>query len=222
MKKVQLLITDRISKLRDEVVHAKPILCSERALLVTESYKETESLPIPKRRALALKKILDNMTQIIWEGELVVGSHGSNGRRSAPVFPEFSISWLEEELDEKLETREQDTFIVPQKVKEDLKSIFPYWRQKTVYDKYRAMLPDETKNARDAYMFTRDLFERFGYGHNAYDIPKILKVGLKGIKDEINEKLLEIDLTTNEGIDKKLFYESALICCDAVIDYCKR
>ena len=222
MKKVQLLITDRISKLRDEVVHAKPILCSERALLVTESYKETESLPIPKRRALALKKILDNMTQIIWEGELVVGSHGSNGRRSAPVFPEFSISWLEEELDEKLETRKQDTFIVPQKVKEDLKSIFPYWRQKTVYDKYRAMLPDETKNARDAYMFTRDLFERFGYGHNAYDIPKILKVGLKGIKDEINEKLLEIDLTTNEGIDKKLFYESALICCDAVIDYCKR
>ncbi len=162
------------------------------------------------------------MTQIIWEGELIVGNHGSNGRRSAPVFPEFSICWLEEELDEKLETREQDTFIVPEKVKEDLKSIFSYWRGKTVYDKYRAMLPDDTKKARDAYMFTRDLFERFGYGHTAYDIPKLLKVGLKGIKEEINEKLLDLDLTTNEGLDKKIFYEAALICCDAVIDYCKR
>jgi len=215
-------MTERVIKLREEVVHAKPILCSERALLVTESYKETESLPAPIRRALAFKKILDNMTLIIWDGELIVGNHGSNGRRSAPVFPEFSISWLEDEIDEKLETRTQDTFDVPQKVKDDLKSIFPYWRGKTVYDKYRAILPEDAKKARDAYIFTRDLFERFGYGHTAYDIPKLLKVGLKGIKEEINEKIKHLDLTTSEGLDKKIFYEAALICCDAVINYSKR
>lgn len=198
-------ITPRVRKMRDEIISSKPILCSERALLVTEAYKETEGFPIAKKRALTFKKILDNMTQIIWDGELIVGSHGSNGRRSAPVFPEFSISWLEEELDEKLETREQDTFIIPRKVKEDLKSIFPYWRGKTVYDKYRALLPDETKKVRDAYMFTRDLFERFGYGHTAYNIPKLLRFGLKGLKDEIQKKHSNLDLSVSEGIEKKIF-----------------
>lgn len=215
-------MTTRISQMREEVVNSKPILCSERALLVTEAYKETEDLPSPIRRAKILKKILDNMTQNIWDGELIVGSHGSNGRRSAPVFPEYAITWLEEELDEKLETREQDTFVVPSKVKEDIKGIYSYWKSKTIYDKYRAMLPEEAKNARDAYMFSRDLFERNGYGHTAYNIPKLLRVGLIGIKNEVYENLNNLDLTTPEGLDKKLFYEGVIICCDAVIDYAKR
>lgn len=220
--KLTIAITPRIKKMREEVVHSKPILCSERALLVTEAYKETESEPVPIRRALTLKKILDNMTQIIWDGELIVGSHGSNGRRSSPVFPEFAMAWLEEELEENLETRSQDQFTVPEKVKEDLRGIFPYWRGKTIYDKFRSALPQETKKARDSGVFTRGLFENAGYGHNAYDIPKILKVGLKGIKEEIKEKLESLDLTREEDQDKRLFYEAALISCDAVIDYCKR
>lgn len=215
-------ISSRIRRMREEIVSSKPILCSERALLVTELYKNTEDMPNITRRALALEKILDNMTQNIWDGELIVGSHGSNGRRSAPVFPEFAIEWLEEELDVMLETREQDTFIVPKKVKEDLKSIFPYWRNKTIYNKYRGMLPDETKKARDAYIFTRDLFERNGYGHTAYQVDKLLKVGLVGIKDEIQKKLVSLDITSNEGLKKKLFYEGLIICCDAVINYARR
>jgi formate C-acetyltransferase len=215
-------ITDRIAKIREEVISAKPTLCSERALLVTELYKETEDVPNVTRRAIALKKILDNMTQNIWDGELIVGSHGSNGRRSAPVFPEFATEWLKEELDEMLETREQDTFVVPQNVKDDIKSIFPYWNNKTIYNRYRAMLPEETKQARDSYMFTRDLFERNGYGHTAYDVEKILKVGIIGIKNEVEEKLNAVDLTTSEGIEKKLFYEGLIICLDAVVNYAKR
>lgn len=215
-------VSERVSKLRDDVIHSKPILCSERALIITELYKKTEDQPKVTRRALALQAILDNMTQNIWEGELIVGSHGSNGRRSAPVFPEYAIEWLDEELDEMLETREQDTFIVPEKVKSDLKMIFPYWYNKTIYKKYRAMLPEETKNARDTYMFTRDLFERSGYGHTAYDIDKLLKVGLIGIKKEIEVNMKELDLSKNEDLDKKLFYEGVIISIDAVINYAKR
>jgi len=214
--------TERIVKLRDDVISAKPILCSERAMLVTESYKATEESPNITKRALALKKILDNMTQNIWDEELIVGSHGSNGRRSAPVFPEFAVAWLEDELDEKLESREQDTFIVPQNVKNDLKGIFEYWHGKTIYDRYRAMLPAETKKARDSYMFTRDLFERNGYGHTAYQLDKLFDVGLSGIKKEVMERLKLLDITTSEGLEKKLFYEGLIICCDAVVDYAKR
>lgn len=215
-------ITSRITKIREEIVSAKPILSSERAVLVTEAYMATENEPMVIRRAKALKKVLEEMTINIWDNELIVGNHGTNGRRSAPVFPEWGTYWLEEELDEILETREQDKFIVPSKVKEDLKNIFPYWKGKTVYEKYRAMLPEETKKARDVYMFTRDLFERGGYGHSAYDTPKVLAVGFKGIKEEVQERIKKLDELTSEGQDKRLFYEAILITLDAVIIFAQR
>lgn len=214
--------SERVKKLREEVVHAKPILCSERAKLITEAYRQTEDMPASIRRALSLKKILEEMTLIIWDGELIVGNHGSNGRRSAPVFPEYATKWIEEELKGSLETREQDTFIVPQSVKDDLKEAFKYWENKTIFDQYRALLPDEAKRARDEYMFSRDLFERNGYGHTAYDIPKLLKVGILGIRKEAESRMRELDFTTAQGLNSKVFYEGVIICCDAVSLYIKR
>lgn len=214
--RLRLSPTDRINRMRQCVIEAKPILCSDRALLVTEAYQETESLPAPLRRAKAFQKIMENMVIHIWDDELIVASHGSNGRRSAPVFPEFAVSWLEEELNSTLESREQDTFVVPPQVKLDLKGIFPYWRGKTVYDFYRSALPENAKRARDAYMFSRDLFERNGYGHTAYDLPKLLKKGVKGIRQECAANLKTLDLTLPEDLEKKLFYQGLIICCDAV------
>lgn len=215
-------ISDRIAKMREEVVHAKPILCSERGLLITESYKQTESEHIMFRRAKAFKHILDNMTQLIFDGELIVGNHGSNGRRSAPIFPEFAIGWLVDEVDSQMETRPQDQFIVPDHVKKDIHAIAPYWEGKTVFDRYRALLPEETKKIRDAYVFTRDLFERAGYGHTAYDIKKLLAVGLDGLKKEIQGYQAELDLSVIEDFERNIFYEAELICIQAVIDYAKR
>lgn len=218
----RLSVTERIKRMRQEVVAAEPILCSERALLVTKAYEETEGEPIVLRRAKALRKVLENMTVRIWDRELIVGNHGSNGRRSAPAFPEWATYWLEHELDESLETRPQDRFVVPEKVKEDLRSIFPYWEGKTVYDRYRAMVPEETRRAREAYMFTRDLFERGGYGHAAYDTPKVLEVGFKGIKEEIREKLGELQETRSEDQEKRLFYEAVLMTSDAIATFANR
>ena len=215
-------ITDRIAAMRHEVVHAKPILCSERGKLITESYKETESDHPMMRRAKAFKHILDNMTQLIFDGELIVGNHGSNGRRSAPIFPEFAIGWLVDEVDSTLETRAQDQFIVPEQVKKDIHEIASYWEGKTVFDKYRAMLPEETKKIRDSYVFTRDLFERSGYGHTAYNVRKVLNIGLEGIKDEIKGYIADLDLSKVEDFEKNIFYQAELINLDAVINFAKR
>lgn len=215
-------ISERMQSMRKEIVQSNPILCSERALLVTEAYKATESDPILLRRARALKHVLENMTIHIWDNELIVGNHGGNGRRSAPVFPEWGIYWLEEELDEILETREQDRFVVPENVKRELRSIFPYWRGKTVYDRYRAMLPEETKKAREAYMFTRDLFERGGYGHVTYDTPGILKTGFRGVKEKAFEKLDSLKLTAPDDQEKRFFYEAVIITSDAIINFARR
>ncbi len=214
--------TARVERLRAELIASKPILCSERALLVTESYRQAESEPAPIRRAKALAHILENMTQNIYDGELIVGSHGSNGRRSAPVFPEYAIDWLMEELDETLETRPQDTFVVPAQVKADLHAVAPYWRGRTVHEKYRALLPGDARRARDAYLFTRDLFERSGYGHTCYQMEKLLKAGIRGLREEVKGKLAGLCPLTAEDMERRLFYEGLLICFDAVTAYARR
>ncbi len=215
-------VTGRIRGLREEVLKAPITLCSERALLVTQSYQETESEPAVIRRAKALKKVLDHMTVIIWDDELVVGNHASRSRRSAPVFPEWGTFWLEDELDEILETRVQDKFVIAPEVKTELKSIFSYWRGRTVYEKYRSMVPEEVKKARETFIFTRDLFERGGYGHATYDIPKVLSKGLKGLREEVLENMGQLDLTRAEDQDRRLFYEAVLIVFDGIVNFANR
>ena len=76
-------VTARVLKLRQEVIDAKPILDSDRAMIVTEHYKATEDMHYIKRRATTLYEILKCIHINIWEDELIVGSHGGNGRKSA-------------------------------------------------------------------------------------------------------------------------------------------
>ena len=47
--------TERIEKLRQVIIDAVPQVESERACLVTESYKETEGLPTVIRSAKAVE-----------------------------------------------------------------------------------------------------------------------------------------------------------------------
>ena len=78
--KLKQPITDRTRKLRDTMVTVTPRLCSERASLYTESWKETEGEPRVIRRAKALKKILEGMSIFIRRGELIVGNQASDVR----------------------------------------------------------------------------------------------------------------------------------------------
>ena len=52
--------TDRVKRLKKAIVDAIPYVESERAVLVTESYKETEGLSPIMRRAKAAEKIFNN------------------------------------------------------------------------------------------------------------------------------------------------------------------
>ena len=66
--------SDRIPKLVEHLYAKMPEIESARAILLTESYKETEGQPIMMRRAKAFAHILDNIPIIIRQDELIVGS----------------------------------------------------------------------------------------------------------------------------------------------------
>ena len=57
--------TARIKALKAEVVNAVPEVEPYRAVLITESYKETEGMPAVMRRAKANEKIFNNLPVVI-------------------------------------------------------------------------------------------------------------------------------------------------------------
>lgn len=63
-------MNDRLEKLKDSLLSAEPRLCIERAQIYTKVYQENEALPIVRKRALALKKTLEESTIYIDEGEI--------------------------------------------------------------------------------------------------------------------------------------------------------
>ena len=113
----------RIGKLIDALYEKMPEIESARGILVTESYKATEDLPLVKRRSAAFAHILENIPIVIRDNELVVGS-ATVSPRGCQVFPEYSYEWLEAELDT-VATRAADPFYVSEKTKAELRQIYP-------------------------------------------------------------------------------------------------
>ena len=123
--------SDRIAKLRALTKKDVPELCIERAVLFTQSYKETEGEPADIRRAKAFAKVLGEMTIYVKEGELVVGNQASKPQ-AGKLFPELGVNWLEKELDT-ISTRPQDPFLLSEEDKRILREeVIPYWRNRCV------------------------------------------------------------------------------------------
>ena len=184
--KVYKRTSKRIEALKERFYTDKMYLDTQRALLVTESYKETEGEPILIRRAKTLEKILANLNVIILPEELIVGCQNGSSPRSANVFPEMATYWIEDELDE-FETRPQDKFIVTEKAKEEMRIIFPYWKGKTMHDCMVRHMPKETHDLLEAInpaMFGWCAYQN-GIGHICQDHERIIKTGFKNIKKDV-------------------------------------
>ena len=215
------MISKRLSKLRSKILNAPLKISTKRALLITESYKETEGEPVELRRAKAFKKILDNIPIWIDSDELIV-SHANEGFRSASIFPEMHIEWLEDEIDN-LNKRKQEPFIINEKQKTEIKKIIPYWKGKTLYDYTFKAYPEEIKIAREKTgIFSSEQNERGGVGNVLLDYPSLLKKGLNLIREETCLKLNRLDCTIPENYESILFYKAAIIVCDVTIKFANR
>ncbi|WP_400245340.1 glycyl radical protein [Niallia sp. JL1B1071] len=213
-------VSPRIEKLIEHLYASDPRVEAERAVLITESYQQTESQPIIIRRAKALQHILENMKIVIRPDELIVGNLTTTPR-GTQIFPEFSNQWLEDEFD-RIEKRTGDVFLIDQSTKEALSETFKYWKGKTTNELATELMAPETIKAMDAGVFTVGNYFFNGVGHISVDYKKVLKIGLKGIKEEARIALDGLDLGDPNAIEKSHFLEAVIISVDAVITYGKR
>ena len=78
-------MNERIEKLREQSLSARPTISLERADLLTEFYRSglAERVSVPMARALAFKHLLENKEICINEGELIVGERGPAPKATA-------------------------------------------------------------------------------------------------------------------------------------------
>jgi len=211
----------RIQKLVDTLYEKMPEIESARGILVTESYKKTEHLPIIKRRSAAFAHILENLPIVIRDGELVVGS-ATVAPRGCQVFPEYSYEWLEAELDT-VSTRAADPFYISEKTKSELRAIYPWWHGKTCSDLARTnMAPEAYAAFTEHNVFTPGNYFYNGIGHVCVQYDKVLKKGYRGIITEAKEALAKLDFSDAEYVDRTNFLEAVIESCEAVIEYARR
>ena len=212
--------SDRITRLVENLYRKMPEIEAARAVLITESYKQTENEPIVMRRAHAFEHILKNIPIIIRDEELIVGST-TIAPRGCQTYPEFSYEWLEPEFDT-VATREADPFYISEETKKTLLKVHPYWKGKTNSDLALSYMSPETKKAIEHNVFTPGNYFYNGVGHLTVHYDKVLNIGFEGIIKEIDERLEKCRPGDQYYARKHTLLEAMKISCLAVIGYAER
>ncbi len=212
--------TERISHLVDNLFAKMPEIESARAILITESYSQTEAEPEVMRKAKAFAHILDNIPIIIRDEELIVGS-STIAPRGCQTFPEFSFEWLEGEF-ETVAEREADPFFIADKTKQEIKAANQYWKGRTTSELATSYMAPETLRAIAHNVFTTGNYFYNGVGHICVHYDKVLAIGYEGIMAEVKAELDSISVGDGDYATKHVLLESMLISCAAVIRYANR
>lgn len=172
-------MTHRIQRLKDALFARPRDISLERALLYTESHRQTEGEPVIIRRAKATAHILDNVAISIREDELIAGNRTVKPRAGI-VSPEMDPYWLLKELDQ-FPTRPQDRFAISDEDKRCYREeLFPYWEKRSMKDFINAQMTDEVKSAVGTQIFSINQTDK-GQGHIIIDYPRLLNHGLAAL-----------------------------------------
>ena len=207
-------LTPRMHAYREAVLEKQPCIDAERALLCTEVYRANRHQPAVMKRALMLKNILEKMTIYIEDETLLVGNQAT-ANRNAPVFPEYTMAFIMDELD-LFEKRDGDVFRITEETKRALRGIAPFWEDNCLRARGGALIPEEMAVYMETGLVGMEGKLNAGDAHLAVDYPQVLKVGLKGYAERVRKLKSGLDLCAPQSIDKNVFYKAVRIVLEAV------
>jgi pyruvate formate-lyase/glycerol dehydratase family glycyl radical enzyme len=213
-------LTPRMQAFRESVLDKKPYIDAQRALLATESYRANAHQSPVMKRALMLQNILEKMTIYIEDETVLVGNQASSNK-DAPVFPEYTLKFIMDELD-LFEKRDGDVFYITEETKEQLRSIAPFWENNNLRARGEMLIPEEMQVYMDTGFFGMEGKLNAGDAHIVVDYENVLKLGLKDFERRTREYKENLDLTQAESISKYQFYKAVLIVIDAVKHFAGR
>ena len=207
-----LEIPSHIDELRHQVIDVERKVSIEQALITTRVYKENEELSQIITKAMALRKVMEEINISINPNEAIVGNRTAQ-MRAGIVSPEAGISWLIKEVDT-ISTRIQDSFLF----NEDDKKIFldeivPNWKGKSLEDVLDSKIGDLEREIHSVVKINQ---MDHAQGHINPNVEKWLEIGPKGILEEYKKAKASCD---SDMID---FYEAGIIIYEGINIYIRR
>jgi trans-4-hydroxy-L-proline dehydratase len=213
-------MTGRTMDLRQESLSAEPAISAERALLLTEFYRENEGRwSIPVMRAKSFHYLCEKKSIYLGDGELIVGERGP-APKMVPTYPELTCHSLEDLRI--LNSRDKTSYRVDDGcLRSYAETVLPYWGKRSLRDKIFEALPAEWHEAYETGIFT-EFMEQRAPGHTVLD-DKIYRKGLLDFKKDIAQAIASLDFTRDAAaFSKREELKGMDISCDAVILFAER
>ncbi|MBA4367686.1 MAG: hypothetical protein C0403_08615, partial [Desulfobacterium sp.] len=210
----------RLGRIRDRIIGAPQEICIERARYLTQAMTRNWDKNPLTRMSLALSHILSHISIIIREDERIIGCRTSK-LKGAPLFPENKARWIEGDVENFDRRVVQRALITETEKTEVLQDILPFWKGRTVEERFEKMLPPDIATDMDKYIFTIMLEITYGIGHFTMDHPKVLRSGLSGIISDAEQKFAALP-PEKQSSETGLFYQAAIRSMRAAIHFAHR
>lgn len=214
------MLTPRVQRMKDKYFDTIPQITAERLVLQTEAYKKFAGEAVPVFRAKVVNYILENMTTLIMDDELIVGT-ATNAYRGANLHPEFqSSSWYTSDIDD-FSTRTKDPYYISPEDRKMILETLKYWDGKSMEDLSNLVMPSKIKELEKDDIICVGL-ENGVSGETTCDHEKILTVGLKGYIEECQRNIDSHIPQTMEEQSKVDFWQACIIQAKGLITYAHR
>ena len=214
------MLNERVQRMRNKLWNSRPCITAERLELETEAYKEFAGDAIPIFRAKVVRYIMERMTTLIMEDELIVGT-ATNKYRGANLHPEFqSSSWYISDIDD-FPVRSKDPYDISPEDREKILEILPYWKGKSMEDLSKTALPAHIEECIQDDIITVGLRNGVS-GETTCDHEKLLTVGIRGYMEECQKNIDNTVSTGKEDQEKIDYWTACIIQCEGLITYAHR
>jgi len=213
---VTLQLTKRIKAIHQEIMAAKPALCAERAVLVTEYCRRRASRrkPAIQQRAEALAYLLREKEVHIHTGELLVGNVTAH-RVGGGIYPELhGVPVLEDLLDFSKRAVNPLSVTTADRV-QLLAEVVPFWLTRflamQIRPRHKALRFIASQLDPTFYLIN----ETGGISHIVPDYQGLIERGTAGFRREARERLAALP----SGSEEARFCEAIQIVCDGLDDF---
>lgn len=216
-------MTERVQKLRKQLLEVKPALSIERLRMETEAAKMFSGAPTPIYRAKILEYVLQHKTVKIYDGELLVGTV-TEKVRAADIFPEYASGklWLYETLP-MISKRPHDPFEISHEEVEEAIELLHYWDGKATEELTLAHIPQYLLDHEEAGVYkSGNKGSVSGHVHPNYQ--RMMKGGFRAQIQRCKSLIEDATYSgmTVEKMRQVQYWEATIIVLEAFICYAHR
>ncbi|MBR3125595.1 MAG: hypothetical protein IKF42_09320 [Mogibacterium sp.] len=215
----------RLKEYLDRHLSDRPAICVERAVILTDWFRRNgfevkyDGTPwVPEiRQGQAFKYLMEKKKPIIRKGDLLAGTTTTK-EIGVPIYPDGVGVLIWGEL-----LTVSERMLQPYEPLEDWEikalnsDVFPYWVNRTFREYVRNKYHEPKCQQLDERWAACFMWKTVALSHTILDYPKLLRLGLTGIIDEVRAELAKPD--NSEAKRQEL--EAMILCYEGMITYAR-